>query len=150
MLHGEAPGTMEKDQEFPVSIELQFLGGDGARERPTSNLCTPGTNVVIDGALITRHCTTAKAPTYHGDRWVTAEVEVCGHRSVTHRLEGRDVLTYTDPQLDDRDAHAKSLADKAGTRLISGGTISLQSESHPVEFRSVEVMVLDERTCGTR
>jgi hypothetical protein len=29
--------------------------------------------------------------------------------------------------------------------MLSGGTISLQSESHPVEFRKVEIMELDEK-----
>src|SRR5687768_15474549 len=33
MIHGQAPASMEKDQEFPVSIEVQFLGGRGTGER---------------------------------------------------------------------------------------------------------------------
>jgi len=148
MLHGERPEAMTRDQEFPTSIEVQFLGGAGTRARPTSNVCTPGTNIVIDGQLVTRHCTNAKSPTYHGDRWVTAEVEVCGNRSIRHVLEGQVVMAYTEPQLDERDAHAKMLADRAGTKQLSSGTISLQSESHPVEFRKVELLVLDERSCG--
>jgi len=148
MLHGERPDQMTRDQEFPTSIEVQFLGGNGTDERPTSNLCTPGTNVVIDGELVTRHCTNARSRTYHGDQWVTAEVEVCGSRSIRHILNGEMVLSYTEPQLDDRDAHAKALADEAGTLLLSSGTISLQSESHPVEFRRVELLELDAATCG--
>ena len=76
MIHGERAETMTRDQDFPVSIEVQFLGGSGSGERPTANLCTPGTNVVMDGELVTRHCTNAAAPTYHGDLWVTVEVEV--------------------------------------------------------------------------
>jgi hypothetical protein len=150
MLHGESPATMTLDQEFPVSIEVQFLGGDGTRERPTSNVCTPGTNVVMEGRLITRHCTNARSKTYHGDQWVTAEVEVCGSRSVRHMLEGEVVLAYAEPQLDDRDAHAKTLAGRAGTPMLEFGTISLQSESHPVEFRTVELLPLAPETCGTR
>lgn len=149
MLHGEAPESMTRDQEFPTSIELQLLGGDGVAPRTTSNLCTPGTNVVIDGRLVTRHCTNSKSKTYHGDQWVTAEVEVCGSRVVQHILEGEVVLAYNEPQLDERDAHAKSLADPAGSKLVSAGTISLQSESHPVEFRRVEILKLDPATCGS-
>ena len=148
MVHGEPIAAMTRDQEFPTSIEVQFLGGNGKDERPTSNLCTPGTNVVMDGQLVTRHCTNSKSATYHGDRWVTAEVEVCGSRSVTHFLEGKPVLTYTEPQLDERDAHAKALAAGRSSLLIDRGTISLQSESHPVEFRRVELRVLDPNTCG--
>jgi hypothetical protein len=148
MLHGESPATMTRDQEFPTSIEVQFLGGDGTRERATSNVCTPGTHIVIDGKLVTRHCTNAKSPTYHGDQWVTAEVEVCGGRSVRHFLDGQVVMSYTEPQLDESDAHAKTLADRAGTTALTRGTISLQSESHPVEFRKVELQVLTTETCA--
>ena len=52
MLHGESPSTMGVDQDFPASIEVQLLGGNGVDKRTTANLCTPGTNVVIDGKLI--------------------------------------------------------------------------------------------------
>ncbi len=150
MLHGETPDEMTRDQEFPTSIELQFLGGNGTAARPTSNLCTPGTNVVMDGKLVTRHCTNSKSKTHHGDDWVTAEVEVCGSRGVRHFLDGDDVLTYHEPQYDPRDAHAKTLIDRAGALLIGAGTISLQSESHPIDFRRVEIQKLDPATCGVR
>jgi hypothetical protein len=148
MLHGERPDQMATDQEFPTSIELQFLGGDGVAPRATSNLCTPGTNVVLDGELITRHCTSARSRTHHGDEWVTAEVEVCGNRSIRHFLDGDMVLSYEQPQLDPSDAHAKALADESGALMLAGGTISLQSESHPVDFRRVEILILDPARCG--
>lgn len=148
MLHGESPQTMTRDQEFPVSIELQFLGGDGARPRQTSNVCTPGTHVVIDGKLVTRHCTNSTSKTIHGDAWVSAEVEVCGHASIRHYLDGELVLSYAQPQYDETDAHAKTLAAAAGSTRLAGGTISLQSESHPVEFRRVELLPLSAAACG--
>ena len=147
MIHGESPETMTRDQEFPASIEVQFLGGDGKAERPTSNLCTPGTNVVMAGALVTRHCTNSTSRTHHLDAWVRAEVEVCGSRGSRHWLDGEVVLAYGEPQLDERDAHSKTLIDRAGAKLLSGGTISLQSESHPVEFRRVELLPLDPAGC---
>lgn len=78
MIHGQDPKEMTKDQEFPVSIEVQFLGGDGKNPRQTGNLCTPGTNVVMDGKLHTPHCTNSSSDTFHGDQWVTAEIEVHG------------------------------------------------------------------------
>ena len=141
MIHGESPATMAKDQDFPASIEVQLLGGSGSGERTTANLCTPGTNVVMNGELITRHCTNSKSKTYHGDQWVTAEIEAHGSQLVRPLVDGEEVLRYTEPQLDERDAHAKELAAKSG-KLLEGGTISLQSESHPVEFRKVEILVL--------
>ncbi len=140
MLHGEKPETMAKDQDFPVSIEVQLLGGDGKSKRTTSNLCTPGTNVVMDDKLITAHCTSSNSKTYHGPQWVTAEVEVRGNDVIRHIIDGEVVLEYNQPQLDPRDEHAKSLSEKSGTLMLSEGTISLQSESHPVEFRKVELM----------
>lgn len=141
MIHGESPATMSKDQDFPASIEVQLLGGGGQGERTTANLCTPGTNVVMNGELITRHCTNSRSKTYHGDQWVTVEIEVHGSKLIRHLIDGKEVLSYSEPQLDERDAHAKELAAKNG-KLLEGGTISLQSESHPVEFRKVEILLL--------
>ena len=57
MLHAPDPKTMLKDQDFPISIEVQLLGGLGdGKPRTTANLCTPGTNVVMSGKLVTAHC----------------------------------------------------------------------------------------------
>ena len=144
MLHGQSPESMRKDQKFPVSIEVQLLGGSGSGKRPTANLCTPGTNVVMDGKLIKRHCIDSSSKTYHGDQWVTLEIEVRGN-TIKHIVEGRTVLTYSDPQLDDRDPDAQKLLKAGGKKMLSGGSISLQSESHPVEFRKIELLKLDER-----
>ena len=142
MLHCQAPESMGKDQNFPVSIEVQLLGGKEAGARSTANLCTPGTNVVMDKKLVTRHCTTSKSETYRGDRWVTVEVEVRGGQVIKHILDGKVVLQYDKPQLDPRDADAKKLI-KGDKVLLESGYISLQSESHPVEFRKVELLPLD-------
>ena len=145
MIHGERPETMTKDQDFPASIEVQLLGGDGKTQRTTSNLCTPGTNVVIGDKLILAHCTNSKSKTFHGDQWVTAEVDVKGNEVIRHLVNGELVLEYNKPQLDDRDAHAKELIQKAGDKMLSSGSISLQSESHPIEFRKVELLDLSSK-----
>ena len=129
MIHGQTPESMTRDQDFPDSIEVQILGGKGEGKRTTGNLCTPGTDVIMDGKLLKRHCISSKSKTYHGDQWVTLEVEVRGSKSIKHIINGETVMTYSKPQLDD------------GT-LLDGGTISLQSESHPVEFRKVELRKL--------
>ncbi len=143
MLHGEPAAAMSKDQEFPVSIEVQFLGGTGEGERPTSNLCTPGTNVVMAGELVTRHCTNSASATYHGDQWVTVEVEVRGGEVIRHIMDGEVVIEYQQPQLDDREQHSRELAERQGGLILTGGTISLQSESHPIQFRTVELRRLE-------
>lgn len=142
MVHGQSPESMRKDQDFPVSIEVQLLGGNGSDRRTTSNLCTPGTNVVMDGKLITRHCISSKSKTYHGEQWVTAEIEVRGAKLIKHIIDGQTVLSYSKPQLDERDADARKLLEDH-PKLLSGGSISLQSESHPIEFRKVELMKLN-------
>ena len=144
MLHGQTPESMTKDQDFPVSIEVQFLGGNGRDERTTSNLCTPGTNVVKGGKLFTPHCTNSTSQTYHGDQWVTVEIEIHGGRLMRHKIDGRTVLEYSEPQLDERDANARRLLEAGSPKMLTGGTISLQSESHPVEFRKVELRELGE------
>jgi hypothetical protein len=141
MLHCQDPKTMRKDQEFPVSIEAQFLGGNGKDARTTLNVCSPGTNIVMGGKLITQHCNSSKSKTYHGDGWVVAEIEVNGSGKIKHMLEGQTVLEYEQPQLDERDADAKKLIQDKKL-LIEEGYISLQSESHPIDFKRVEIKVL--------
>lgn len=143
MIHGEQPQTMGKDQDFPASIEVQLLGGNGVDPRTTANLCTPGTNVVMNDELVKRHCTSSTSKTYDGEQWVTVEIEARGNKSIKHIIDGEVVLEYSKPQLDPRDEHAKSLSEQMGGLMLDGGSISLQSESHPVEFRKVELLVLE-------
>jgi len=143
MLHCQAPETMRKAQDFPVSIEVQLLGGDGRAERSTANLCTPGTHVVMNGKLHTPHCTDSRSKTFHGDQWVTVEVEVRGDKVIRHFVNGEPVLEYEQPQLDPGDADAKRLLEqRGGEKLLKEGYIALQAESHPVEFRKVELLPL--------
>ena len=144
MIHGQTPETMEKNQDFPVSAEVQLLGGDGTEERTTANLCTPGTNVVMDGKLNLDHCTSSKSKTFHGEQWVMVEVEVHGNNVIRHKVNGETVMEYAQVQLDDRDQYAKKMLDAGAEKMLSGGTISLQSEGHPVEFRKVELRKLAE------
>jgi hypothetical protein len=142
MLHGQSAESMTKTRDFPVSIEVQLLGGGGQGERQTANVCTPGTHIVMDGKLVTRHCINSTSKTYHGDQWVTLLVEVRGNGTSRHIMDGQTVFEYEQPQLDDSDADAKKLI-VDGNKMLHEGTISLQSESHPVEFRKVEIMILD-------
>ncbi len=143
MIHGQPPESMRKDQDFPVSIEVQLLGGAGSGNRTTANLCTPGTNVERDGQLYTPHGLNSKSKTYHGDQWVTVEVEARGSQTIIHRIDGETVLAYDKPQYDPKDGDAKRLIEAGGGKLlIEGGTISLQSESAPCDYRRVELKIL--------
>jgi len=141
MIHGQPAKTMGKDQDFPVSAEVQLLGGGETGDRPTGNLCTPGTHVVMDGKLVTQHCTNSKSETFRGDQWVQLELEVRGNGVIEHRINGKSVMRYEQVQYDPKDGTAVPLI-KDGKLAISGGTISLQSESHPVEFRKIELRPL--------
>jgi beta-glucanase (GH16 family) len=137
MIHGQPPETMKKDQDFPNSIEVQLLGGSGKGNRPTANVCTPGTQYENDGKIITQHCTDSKAQTYNGDQWVRVEALVLGDSLVVHYVNGEEVMRYQKPQTDPpKGEHGE------GTMLKSG-SISLQSESHPTDFRKIEIIDLE-------
>ncbi len=142
MVHSQPVESMTKLQNFPISIEVQLLGGSGSGSRTTANLCTPGTHVVRNGQLFTTHCLNSTSKTYHGDQWVRVEIEVLGGDTIRHIIDGETELAYEKPQIgggavDNFDPAAK----KDGT-LLTEGYISLQSESHPVEFRKVELLNL--------
>lgn len=145
MVHGQSAESMRVDQEFPVSIEVQLLGGDGEHPRATANLCTPGTHVEMGGRLETRHCIDSSSETYHGDQWVSVEVEVRGGEVIRHFVNGAQVMEYQRPQLDPGDGDAqRMIGERGGELLLRRGTISLQAESHPVEFRRVEIRKIEE------
>lgn len=131
MIHGEDPTKMPKDKNFPDSIEVQLLGQkEGGPERPTANICSPGTHYVDEaGKLIKNHCVKSSSKTFRGEQWVQLEIEVHGSERIIHRINGEVVFDYTKPQLDD------------GT-LLESGSISLQSESHECDFRNIEIKVL--------
>jgi len=142
MLHCQTPQSMAVDQNFPVCIEVQFLGGNGVDPRSTANLCTPGTHVMMGDSLVTRHCINSSSETYHGDQWVSVQVEVHGDSLIRHLVNGQRVLEYTRPQLDENDAHAAALM-AGGDKRVRQGYISLQAESHEVHFRNIQVRVLE-------
>jgi hypothetical protein len=143
MLHGQSPESMGLNQDFPISLETQFLGGNGKDQRSTLNLCTPGTNVFLDGKLFTPHCVNSSSKTYHGDQWVRAEIVMLGDSLLSHRLEGKEVFKYTKPQIGGGSVSNFDPAVKVDGKALKEGYISLQSESHPVEFRNVKLFNLE-------
>jgi ABC-type molybdate transport system substrate-binding protein len=149
MVHSQAPETMLRDQDFPISIEVQFLGGlsDG-KARPTGNVCSPGTRLVYAGAPDTSHCIQSSSPTIDGDAWVTADVLVLGNQRIVHYVDGVPVIeyggiTYGGGNVDDHDP-----AQKPDGAPLARGYISLQSESHPIQFRRVDLLPLED--CAER
>jgi len=142
MFHAQPPESMGKEQDFPVCIEAQLLGGTGSGPRPTGNLCTPGTNVVMDGKLVTEHCVNSTSKTYDGDQWVSFELVVMGSERIEHRLEGETVLSYEKPQVGGGAVSNFDPAFKPDGKILDSGYFALQAESHPVEFRNVRLLDL--------
>lgn len=142
MFHCQAPDTMGKDQDFPISIEAQLLGGGPSGERSTANVCTPGTEVFRNGEMLKSHCLNSSSQTYRGDQWVRVEVEVLGSERVRHMIDGKTVLEYGNLQIGGGNViHFDPSVKKDGAPLAEG-YIALQAESHPTEFRKVEVLDL--------
>lgn len=144
MIHCEDPKKIGKDQKFPLCIEVQMLGGiNEDQARATGNLCTPGTNVVMEDELVTAHCTNSNSETYYGEQWVNMEVEVYNDSLIIHKINDSEVLRYSKPQYGggDMDDYNAVFKEKIGQPL-TGGYFSLQSESHPVEFRNIELLEL--------
>src|SRR3954454_8667971 len=142
MLHCQAPDTMGKDQDFPISVELQLLGGRPTGERSTANVCTPGTEIFMNGAMVKPHCTNSSSETYRGDRWVRVEVEVRGAEHITHMVEGKTVLEYDKPQIGGANVANYDPAVKKDGQPLGEGYIAIQAESAPTEFRKIEVLNL--------
>lgn len=142
MIHCEDPKNMELHQNFPVSIEVQLLGGNGIEERATGNLCTPGTHVFYNDTLVTEHIIQSSSKTYHGNQWVHVEIEVRNDSIIKHFINGNEVLRYSKPHIG---GGAVNTGDKWKPKEklpLKRGYISLQSESHPVEFKNIELLEL--------
>ena len=140
MLHSQFAESMGLDQDFPVSIEAQFLVGNATGKRPTANLCTPGTHVQINDELVTQHCNESTSPTFHGTEWVTVELIVKNDQILHHLVNGDTVMTYTKPIIGGGFL-PEDFPLAEGTPLKEG-YIALQGESHPFEFRKVELLKL--------
>lgn len=139
MIHCQPPETMELDQNFPVCLEVQLLGGLTEGEaRTTGNLCTPGTHVVMENELVKTHCISSNSDTYYGDEWVNLEVVVRNDSIISHFIDGKKVIEYSKPIIG---GEHNTLINSENGRL-NEGYISLQSESHPVEFKNIMLLEL--------
>ncbi len=143
MLHSQPAASMGLNQDFPLSIEVQLLGGTGNGPRPTGNVCTPGTNIVMDGKLVTKHCVSSSSKTYDGDQWVEIEVIVLGDSLITHIVEGDTVLSYSKPQTGGGKLAGYEWTGFEDGTPIKEGYIAIQGESAPTEFRKIELLNLE-------
>ena len=160
MLHSQSPQSNDFGQYFPISIEIQLLGGLGEKKRTTGNLCTPGTAVEINNEINYTHCIDSNSKTYHGDQWVSAEVIVHGDEQIIHIIENDTVLKYnkpqigggfTQPQLGDKDWTSNGIENQdywlsREGELLNSGYIALQAESHAIDFKNIKILNL----CGCK
>jgi hypothetical protein len=140
MFHSQSPYTIPKEQDWPISVEFQFLGGlsDG-KSRPTGNMCSPGTEVMQKGSMVPSHCINSNSKTYDGEQWVSAELIVLGDSLITHIINGDTVLQYSKPQIGGGVVNRYDPAIKKDGQLLSSGYIALQSEGQPIDFRNIEI-----------
>ncbi len=144
MFHSQDPRTMPKEQDWPISIEMQLLAGLGdGKPRPTGNMCSPGTHIVYKGQLDTRHCINSSSKTYEGDQWIKAELIVLGDSLITHIINGDTVLQYSQPQIGGPVVNRYDPAQKPDGKMLKEGFIALQSEGQPIDFRNIEMLNLE-------
>jgi len=144
MIHSQDPRTMPKEQNWPISIEMQFLAGLGdGKPRPTGNMCSPGTEIVYNGKIYPGHCLNSTSKTYEGDQWVKAELIVLGDSLITHLINGDTVLQYMQPQIGGGVVERYDPTMKQDGKLLNEGFIALQSEGQPVDFRNIMIQNLE-------
>ena len=143
-LHSQDPASMRKEQEFPVSVEFDIVGARLLGSHPTGDVCENGTRVKIGGALLLNKCSTLSDVTTSGDEWVTVLAEVQGGARVRQIVNGALIVDYTDLTLNEQDADAGRLMAGGADKSLTSGRISLQSNGHPIEFRHIDVLPIDQ------
>lgn len=143
MFHSQDPHTMPKEQNWPISVEMQFLAGLGdGNPRPTGNMCSPGTEIVYNGTQYENHCLNSTSKTYEPNEWVRAELIVLGDSLITHLINGDTVLQYSKPSMGGGVVSGYDSALWKPGKTLTSGFIALQSEGQPIDFRKVELRVI--------
>jgi hypothetical protein len=142
-LHSQAPESMSRTQEFPVSVEFDIVGGRLFGRYPTGDVCENGTRLRINGAVLLDKCSKLSRVWIPGGEWVTILAEVQGSTRVRQVVNGELVVEYTDLTLDEKDADASRLLSSGSDKALTSGYISIQANSHPIEFRRIEILPLD-------
>jgi Domain of Unknown Function (DUF1080) len=149
-LHSQAPETMRKEQQWPVSVEFDIVGGRIIGSRPTGDVCQNGTHVLVGGAPLKEQCSKVGDVTIRDDQWTTVLAEVDGGTRIRQIVNGGLVVEYTNLTLDDGNADSRRLASFGADKALTSGYISIQSNGHPIEFRRIEVLPLDDATSEAR
>ena len=140
--HSQSPTSMKIDQPFPICLEYNLHGGNGTEERPVGAICANGMKVEINGQFNSSYCTPATAQrTFHGDQWVTLEIAVIDGQ-ITHFVNGEEILSYANPIYNEEHELGKTFINN-GNKIVKDGYISLQSNSHPIDFRKIQLINYD-------
>jgi len=153
MLHSQSAESVNLNQNFPVSLEFQFLCGNGKDTVPTGNVCTPGTFITYEGKPFLGHIQNSNSKTYLKNEWIDAEAEVFGDSLIRHIINGDTVLTYTKPMIGEGFVSKTNNWTWAGftdsliwintaNSPLKEGHIALQAESQPVDFRRIVILDL--------
>jgi hypothetical protein len=143
MFHSQDPRTMPEEQNWPISVEMQFLAGlDDGKPRPTGNMCSPGTEIVYNGSLYDGHCLNSTSKTYDRDEWVKAELIVLGDSLITHVINDDTVLQYSKPTMGGGVVQGYDSAIWHPGSPLKSGYVALQSEGQPIDFRNIELKIL--------
>ncbi|WP_276373208.1 DUF1080 domain-containing protein [Chryseolinea sp. H1M3-3] len=137
--HCQDPKSVGLKQSFPVCLEYNLHGGNGKDERPVGEICANGMNVEINGQKNSSYCTPAFVKrTFHGDQWVTVEIDIQG-KQIKHFVNGEEILHFENPTFNPAHELGKTFV-KGNDNAVKDGFISLQSNSHPIDFRKIEIM----------
>jgi Domain of Unknown Function (DUF1080) len=137
--HCQSPASLQLNQSFPVCLEYNLLGGNSKDERPTGEICASGTYVSVNGKRNESYCTPPiEKRTFHGDQWVTLEIDVQGDK-IKHFVNGEEILHFENPRYNPDHPLGKTFIVN-GNDKVKEGYISLQSNSHPIDFRKIEIM----------
>ncbi|HZY81531.1 MAG TPA: DUF1080 domain-containing protein [Cyclobacteriaceae bacterium] len=143
MFHSQDPRSMPKEQNWPISVEMQFLATlDDGTERHTGNMCSPGTDIVYGGGVYPDHCLDSNSKSYPREQWVHADLVVLGDSLVTHMINGDTVLQYSKPMMGGGVVNGYDSAIWKPGALLKEGYVALQSEGQPIDFKNIKIRKL--------
>ncbi len=130
MIFGIDPAKVTGDPLFPPLIEVQLLGANSAGGSTNPNVCQPGGMTISKSTADCGDNHTGVAPLPAAD-WVTVETEVhvTGDTKVfQYPNKTTPIITMSGPMYNGK--------------AVTGGYLSLQSESQPLEFKDIELIEL--------
>lgn len=143
MFHAQAPESILKEQDWPISIEYQMLAeAESGKSRPTGNMCSPGTDVFYEGKKSNDHCINSSSDTYAWDLWIEADLIVYSDSLIIHKVNGNEVLRYTNTQIGGEVANGYNPDIKIDGKALKSGYIGLQAEGQGVIFKDIKLKEL--------